>query len=348
MLGLFHKTGTLQRGGTCVRWARTKPIRALPVPSTQKVLRAAIFGIPNVGKSVLLNTLVKARLAAATRKRHTTRSEILGVYNHRNVQLAFYDCPGFVPTIDAKRQEMKALRDITTSTIADVDIILLMVDASKLPSLRDQDVFAEMVSIALKSAKDEIVLVLNKVDLVHPKSKLLDLTFLYVSLINGVKYGPGGEDKSELDTTTFMISALENDGVLDLKNYLITRAKPDKWILAEDHPLTDWTPEERVEEMVLENMLENCHEEIPYIANIVCRSIQSLGHRMIKIDVDIKLDSENQKRIVIGHQGRTLVKIRQATVAHLEVIFSKKVILQLWIGLKDDMPSMIKASQSSS
>lgn len=318
------------------RSLRSKPVRVLPVLSSKKVLTVAILGVPNVGKSVLLNHLVKARLAAATRKRHTTRAEILGVFNHRHVQLAFYDCPGFVASFDARRQEMRTLRSITESAVTGVDIVLLVVDAARNFSTRDQDIFAEMVRLALEGAKDEVVLVLNKVDLVHPKPKLLDLTHDYVSLINGVKYGPEGAKKAELDTTTFMISALEDDGVIDLKNYLITKAKPGRWILPEEHPLTDWTPEERVEEMVLEKLLENCHEEIPYVAGITCRSIQKLNANYIKIDVDIKVESESQKRIVIGHQGRTLVKIRQAAVAHLENIFNKKVILQLWIGLHEE------------
>src|SRR5687767_632033 len=62
----------------------------LPVPKTQKRLDVVILGVPNVGKSVLLNAMLKTKLAATSRKRHTTRNEILGVFNHRNVQLAFY------------------------------------------------------------------------------------------------------------------------------------------------------------------------------------------------------------------------------------------------------------------
>ena len=224
-------------------------------------------------------------------------------------------------------------------------MVLIVVDATRRLALKDQDIFAEMVKMALEGARDEIILVLNKVDLVHPKTILLEKTFQYVSLINGVKHGPGGEEKSKLDTTTFMISALHNDGVIDLKNYLISKAKFKNWVLPEDHPLTDWTMEERVEEMVLEKMLENCHEEIPYIAGIACRSIVPLTANRVRIDVDIKVDTENQKRICIGHQGRTLVKIRQAAVQNLEGILGKQVILQLWIGLRKDSNNSIEAAE---
>jgi ribosome biogenesis GTPase A len=120
-----NKLGSFSRISS--RAIRMKPIRPLPVPIQQKLLTIAILGVPNVGKSVILNSMVKARLAAATRKRHTTRSEILGVFNHRNVQLAFYDCPGFVPSFDALRQDMKALRSVTTAAATDVDVVLIVV-----------------------------------------------------------------------------------------------------------------------------------------------------------------------------------------------------------------------------
>ena len=74
-----------------VRYIRKKPLQRLPVPRQTKRLDCVIIGEPNAGKSVLLNSILKERLAAATRKKHTTRLEILGVFNHRNVQLAFYD-----------------------------------------------------------------------------------------------------------------------------------------------------------------------------------------------------------------------------------------------------------------
>ena len=76
------------------RFLRKQPLKSLPIPNFEKRLDIVILGHTNVGKSVLLNTLVNSKIAATSRKRNTTRMEILGVYNHRNVQLAFYDTPG--------------------------------------------------------------------------------------------------------------------------------------------------------------------------------------------------------------------------------------------------------------
>lgn len=326
------------------RNARYIPKKRLPVPRTEKRLDIVILGSPNAGKSVLLNTLVQTKLAATTRKRHTTRNEILGVFNHRNVQLAFYDTPGFIRSADALKQDVKALRDLATSATSKADVVLLVVDAAlDCGRTRYQDTFAEMVQVALDNAKTELILVLNKVDLVFPKTDLLDTTFKLGSLINGVKLGPDGAQDAKLDTTTFMISAQHDDGVTDLKNYLIAISKPKPWIIGspdtsndkKTNIVTNMTTEQRIEEIILEFLMENTHEEIPYIADIKCKSIASLSKTRIKIEVDIRVDSHNQLRIVVGQQGRTLVKIRSGASDALEKILGKLVILYLYIIVRD-------------
>lgn len=109
--------------------ARRVPNRMLPVPKFEKRLDAVIMGAPNAGKSVLLNALVETKLAAATRKRHTTRGEILGVFNHRNVQLAFYDTPGFVDRAVQEKADTRTLRAFTTESASKADVVLLVVDS---------------------------------------------------------------------------------------------------------------------------------------------------------------------------------------------------------------------------
>jgi GTP-binding protein Era len=312
--------------------------KQMPVPTMEKRLDVVIIGSPNAGKSVLLNTLIGSRLAATSHKKHTTRSEILGVFNHRNVQLAFYDTPGFVRREDALKFDAKTLRSIVTTSSTRADVVLLVVD-----SVRDinkkavQETFSEMVKVALENAKTEVILVLNKVDLVVPKTTLLDVTRGLVSLINGIKLGPEGAEQAQLDTTTFMISALKDDGVIDLKNYLISLAKSRAWVVDRDGgEISDLSKEERVEQILLEVLLENTHEEIPYLADIECKQFTDLSSTRIKIEVDIYIDSHRKQRIIIGQQGRTLVKLRQSAVEILEGIFKKQIILMIWVKLKTD------------
>ena len=330
------------------RSIRHMPVRRLPIPRAEKRLDIVILGSPNAGKSVLLNTLVQTKLAATTRKKHTTRNEILGVFNHRNVQLAFYDTPGFVRSTEALKADLKTLRNLAATAAAKADVALLVVDATiNFERTAYQDTFAEMTKLALDCCSTEVILVLNKVDLVIPKTRLLDVTYSLVSLINGVKLGPEGADKAQLDTTTFMISALKDDGVTDLKNYLISISQSKPWMIprnqkslapkgfeTNDDAITNMSLEERIEEIILEAMMENTHEEIPYIADIICKSISHLTPTRVRIDIDIKVDSPSQQRIIVGHQGRTLVKMRSTASEMLEKILGKQVILYLWIVLR--------------
>ena len=114
------------------------------MPKSTKRLDVVILGEPNVGKSVLLNCLIKTKLAATTRKRHTTRGEILGVFNHRNTQLAFYDTPGFVSKSEALRAEMKTLRDIAEDSAGKADVVMIVIDAARSGGSKNIHAFAEV------------------------------------------------------------------------------------------------------------------------------------------------------------------------------------------------------------
>jgi GTPase len=302
----------------------------------EKRLDVVLLGNPNAGKSVLLNELLQTKLAATSRKRQTTRTKILGVFNYHKTQLAFYDIPGFVPSHAMGKEEVRRLRQIITSTVALADVVVLVIDAAKACNHIDIHDYSEMIRMAFDGASQEVILVLNKVDLVTPKSKLLDVTYDIVSIINGVKLGPEGAQEAMLDTTTFMVSATENDGVIDLKNYLLAAAKPKQWVIPAHsrNAVTNIPDEERVEEMVREMLLDHTHEEVPYVAGITCQSIRSMTPQKLRVDVDILVDNHRQQRIVVGDKGRTLVKIRQTAVEALEGIFNKTVILYLWVKIR--------------
>lgn len=316
------------------RHLRTIAKKDLPTPKFEKRLDIVILGTPNVGKSVILNKMVNSKIAATSRKQHTTRSEILGVFNYRNIQLAFYDTPGYIRKAEATKLDTKTLNATAAATAKKADVALIVVDAARCKHVLYQDAFCELVRLGLDNAKKEIILVLNKVDLVNPKSELLETTRMLVSLVNGVKLGPGNEHKAQLDTTTFMISALENDGLVDMKNYLLGSADIKPWVLSAEDGVTGSSMESRVEEIVLEKMLEYTHEEIPYIADIECTGIDPIRGTLVEVNVNIWIDTPGQQRIIVGQQGRTLVKLRQSAVEDLEGIMNKKVILKLWVKLR--------------
>jgi GTP-binding protein Era len=318
-----------------VRQVRNKPIFNPGKAGSEKSLDIVILGAPNVGKSAMLNSLTGAHVAAMTRKGHTTRREILGVFNHRNTQLAFYDTPGFISAQSTPTKHHTELRETTTDAVNDVDIVLVVVDAARrLHNTYDFE-FAEMCKLAYAGAKKEVILVLNKVDIVEPKDRLLDVTEKYVSLMNGVRHGPDGGHLAELDVTTFMISAVKNDGVIDLKNYLLTVSEYRPWVLPKEKGATDQTDFELVREIVYEKFLENVHDEIPFVSEVECIAIEDMGPDRLKIFVDIRVNSGKQQKIVIGQQGRTMLKLRQSACKMLEAILHKNVILVFDIQVRN-------------
>lgn len=125
-----------------------KPDKA-PKLNFEKRLDVVIMGSPNAGKSVLLNNMVKCKLAATSRKRNTTQREILGVYNHRHVQLVFYDTPGyeFSPKSQVKKRRSIELSEVVVQVTEKADVVLLVVDAEKKLDERVMLNFAEMVRI---------------------------------------------------------------------------------------------------------------------------------------------------------------------------------------------------------
>ena len=311
------------------------PLKSKTQGSTKRC-DITIIGAPNVGKSVLLNCLVGTHVAAANRKAHTTRRQILGVFNFKTTQLAFYDTPGFIPSINARKKEQIGLRQEMEAAVAETDIVLLVVDAARRLTEKYDFEFVEMTKLAFAGAKKEVILVLNKVDLVEPKDLLLDVVEKYVSLINGVKYKPEEAHLAQLDTTTFMISALTDDGVIDLKNYLLASASFKPWILPKEKGSTNMTDEELVQEIVYEKLLENVHDEIPHRAIIECTNISDLTPTRIQLNVSIKVENSRQVKIIVGHQGRGLLKIRQAASRLLQAMLHKDIILELSIEAGDD------------
>lgn len=319
-----------------VRYARNKPLSKFAPPSIEKRLDCVMLGLPNAGKSVLMNALVKHKIAATSRKRQTTRGEITGVFNHRNTQLVFFDTPGYISSVSALRREADILRKTATESVEKADVVLLVVDAARVFNDNGRYIFGEMVSIALKKAKKEVILVLNKVDLVNPKKKLLDLTFDLVSLINGVKLGPEKAHLAKADTTTFMISALHDDGVLDLKNYLIRIADKKPWLLSREEGFTTLSVEERVQEILLEKILDQLHEEIPYNVRLDCTNVSLEDENTVRVDVDIYVRNVRHKKIVIGSNARSIVSLRQDLCTELEKIFKKNVMARLEVKMEKE------------
>ena len=270
----------------------------------QKRLDIAIVGAPNAGKSQLLNCITKSSIAAVSRKRHTTRNEVLGIRTISDTQLVFVDTPGYLRLRSAKEENLLRNLIVTANVEMDnADYTLLVIDAAKNLDAPLQEALIALILRALYATRTgKFGVVLNKVDLVKPKSKLLDIAAEIGSMavaciqfdeedteIAGVSLknmkdirskvrerkeeNEDGDEQLSLEEyypDIFYVSALQDDGVDDIIRHLLQLAPQEEWIY-ESHETSQLSPIERVEEIIREKIYRSVHKEVPHAVHQVNR-----------------------------------------------------------------------------
>ncbi|MDD2469560.1 MAG: GTPase Era [Bacilli bacterium] len=266
----------------------------------------SIIGRPNVGKSTLLNTILGRKIAITSNKPQTTRNTIQGVYNDDECQIVFVDTPG----IHKPRNILgKHLNKQAYFSLEDVDAVLFLVDVTE--SLGKGDMF---VIDKLKTINKPVILILNKVDKIS-KEKILPKIEQYMDLFNFTEVIP--------------LSALNNDNVsclLDvLKKYLSDSVK-----YYDDEQITNVSKEFIITEFVREKVFNLTDQEVPH--SVVC-VIESIEERddLMDIYVNIIVDRENLKKIIIGRNGKMIKEIGTRARKDIENFFNKKVYLNLFV-----------------
>uniref|UniRef100_A0AAZ3PFV9 GTPase Era, mitochondrial n=1 Tax=Oncorhynchus tshawytscha TaxID=74940 RepID=A0AAZ3PFV9_ONCTS len=246
-------------------------------PENSKVLRVAIIGAPNAGKSTLSNQLLGRKVFAVSKKVHTTRSRALGVLTEDDTQIILLDTPGLTTPTKVKRHQLeKSLLEDPWNTVKEASLVVVMVDVSDKWACNKLDF--EVLKCLTQYPDVPAVLVLNKVDMLKSKSRLLEITAdLTCGVVNGRKLQvrrvikPPWEQLRALKTQqgwahfkdVFMLSAVDGEDVETLKRYLVVGAKPGSWQYHSD-VLTDQTPEEICTNTVREKLLEYLPKEVPY------------------------------------------------------------------------------------
>lgn len=272
----------------------------------------AIIGRPNVGKSTLLNNLVGEKISIVSRKPQTTRTQILGVSTQEPFQAVYLDTPGIHQ--DEKRAINRYMNRLATSVIVDADIVIWMIEAS---GLRPDD---EIILKKCLDIKKPIILVINKVDLLKDKSKLL--TFI-------------DELKSKLDfKAIFPLSARKKPDIVRLQK-LIYSLLPEGEPLFPRETLTDKNVNFRAAELIREKLIHSTGQELPYSTTVIVDSMGKKG-KMIHIHATIWVEREGQKPIVIGKDGERLKKIGTLARKDIEKLLGKKVFLELWVKVKSN------------
>jgi len=271
----------------------------------------ALVGAPNAGKSTLLNSLVGTKVSIVTHKAQTTRAQIRGVVTEGEGQIIFIDTPGiFAP----KRRLDRAMVEAAWAGAGDADLVALIVDAE-----RGVTPEVEALLDGLDKVPHPKVLVLNKIDLLK-REKLLALA---ESLNARVKF-----------EQTFMISALNGDGVRDFLDWSLQRIPLGPWHFPEDQ-LTDLTLALTAAEVTREKLFLRIHDEIPYNAHVETEKFTINKDGSYRVDQVIYVTRDTHKKIVLGAGGQTIKAIGAEARKELMEIFEVPVHLFLFVKVRE-------------
>lgn len=275
----------------------------------------SVIGLPNAGKSTLINQLVGEKVSIVSSKKQTTRCRVLGIMIHDNQhQMIFIDTPG---VFDAKKTMEQAMVGAAFDSIDEGDCVLHLVSAN------EPDVIQKAKLLEQRLPKDKpVFLALNKVDAVK-KEKLLDLA---AALNENFDY-----------TSTFMISGLKNQGLNDMLDELAKTMPQSEWHFEEDE-VTTMPMRMLAAEITREKIFEQLHKELPYAALVETEQWEEFDNGDIKISQAIYIQRDSQKAIVLGKGGSRIKKLGQASRLELEEMLECKVHLKLFVKVKESWP----------
>jgi GTP-binding protein Era len=271
----------------------------------------ALIGAPNAGKSTLLNTLVGSKVTIVSHKVQTTRALVRGIAIEGNAQLIFVDTPGiFAP----KRRLDRAMVTSAWSGAHDADVVAALIDARK--GLEEE---AEAILTGLAEVRQPKILLLNKIDLVE-REKLLALA-------------KAANDRVAF-ASTFMISALNGDGVSDAKRWLGDKMPPGPWLYPADQ-MSDAPLRQLAAEITREKLFHRLHQELPYHSTVETESWKELRNGSIRIEQTIYVERESQRKIVLGKGGAAIKSIGAAARKEIAEIAEKPVHLFLFVKVRE-------------
>ncbi len=282
----------------------------------------AIVGRPNVGKSTLLNHMLKQKISITSRKPQTTRHRILGISSDATTQCLFVDTPGLhAPTGKALNRVMN---DTVHSVIKDVDVVLFVVERF---AWNEAD---ERVLEALQASAVPILLIINKIDLVKDKAQLLP----HIAMLS---------EKREF-AEIVPVSALGGHNIEPLEA-LIRNYLPQSPFLFPEDQVTDRSSRFLAAELIREKVTRQLGDELPYDVTVEIEKFEQQGPTL-HIHGLILVDRRGQKRIIVGAEGDRLKQIGIAAREDMEVSFDCKVMLNLWVKVKSGWADDERALQS--
>ena len=277
----------------------------------KKLLKVALIGKTNAGKSTLINAIVGEQISIINKKINTTQESIIGIKNISDNQIVFYDTPGsnFLKSTNILQKKLKI--NIWQS-IDSVDLILYIIDTAKYDFKRiEKDI------LKISEVKKSIIFIFNKIDLIDRKNILYFISEL---------------KKLDLIEDFFLLSAKFNRGIDLLLDHLISKSINNKWVYENDE-LTDKDDIFITNECTRNAILEYLHQEIPYNIKVTNNLYKFLHNNDLKIQQIIELTNVRYKPIILGKNGMTIKKIRERSQKDIQNILNCKVHLYLKVSI---------------
>ncbi len=279
---------------------------------TQKFGTIALVGAPNSGKSTLSNTLLGQKVTITSPKVQTTRNVIRAILVEDQTQLVLLDTPGvFLPRHD--RILERIIVKSAWQGIRSADFVAFLIDANRGLDKENLRILNELKQDGFKPA-----VIINKVDLIQKEKLLLISTKLIENEIEDI----------------FMISALKNDGVDELKEFLLSKCLPGPWQYDEDD-ITDVPIKSMAAEITREKLFLYLNQELPYSVTVLTDSFEYEGNRLI-IHQSILVTKDTQKGIILGKKGALIKKIGSEARKEIAQIAGMRTSLHLFVKVKKD------------
>lgn len=272
----------------------------------------SIIGRPNVGKSTLLNAILKEKIAIVTPKAQTTRNRIQGIYTTDNEQIIFIDTPG----IHKAHNELgNIMNDFALKSITGIDLILYLIDVNVPLGTGDR-----FIIDALRESKVPTILVANKVDKEQDTNKIVENIETYKEYGNFI----GG----------ITISATEGFNVVKLLEMVVSNLEYGPMYYPEDQ-LIDQPERFVVCELIREKVLLNTSEEIPHSVAVTIDRFKE-SDKIIDIHATIVVERLSQKKIIIGAKGAMIKKIGTEARKDIKNFLGLPVYLELFVKVEDN------------
>ena len=271
----------------------------------------SIVGKPNVGKSTIINSILEKKVSITSRKSQTTRNNILGIKTVGNKQMIFIDTPGM--HVKSKKTMNKILNKSAQSIIEDSDIVLFVLQRL---SLDKED---QLIIEKLKESEQKIICVINKIDQIEDKNKLLPLIDKLSSQYPFIEI--------------LLVSAKTNDGMGDLVETIKSHLPENQHMYDENFQINTSEDKFMISELIREKIIRRLGDELPHDTFVKIDDINNKTD-IIEVYATIFVNRQSQKQIVIGAGGKILKNIGEQSRIDIEEYLNKKVFLKTWVKVK--------------